>query len=196
MRDRPVRPRSVPTALAALLALGASGTHAAAPAAKAEPLAGTYRLRVTGQVRASPLVDEEVDEEVEADLSEVARDGRVDVKLAAERYSCEIRARLSAVGEISFDPQQRCTLVVAEPTARGRVEARLESGRGRLQGGRLEVETTWALSGSVSVLAGGQTYEVLGREVELPATWMPEVPLRGSARARASGRRIEARGGR
>jgi hypothetical protein len=35
---------------------------------------------------------------------------------------------------------------------------------------------------------------VLGREVDLPAAWTPELPVRGEARARAEGARDDSRG--
>lgn len=185
MADLPLR---LPAACA--LALALSAPAAARPPASAR--SGTYRLHTVANVRAAPVVEERFERDVEVTLSPEARGGSLRVRLESERYACEVKARLSADGQIVFDPQQRCALTVAEPTARGRVEARLESGRGRLQGDRLEIDVSWALSGSMSLLVGGQTMDVLGREVEVPAAWMPEVPLRGTVRASGSGTRTGA----
>lgn len=177
-------------AAAGVLALALSAAAPARPAQGAASSApGTWLLHVTANVRASPVVDERFERDVEVTLSPYAGSGTVRVRLESERYACDLAARLSAGGQIALDPGQRCTLDVREPTARGRVEARLESGSGRLRGDRMEIDVSWALSGSMSLLVGGQTMEVLGREVEVPATWMPEVPLKGTVRATGSGTR-------
>ncbi len=184
MADLPIR-----FLAACALALALSAPAASRPAVAGAP-SGTYRVRTVANVRAAPVVEERFEREVEVTLSPGGRDGALRVRLASEGYSCDLKARLSAGGRIAFDPQQRCPLRVAEPAARGLVEARLESGGGRLQGDRLELDVSWALAGSVSLLVGGRTMEVLGREVEVPAAWMPEAPLRGTVRASGSGTRV------
>ena len=173
-------------AAACVLAPAASPTAAADPPAGAS---GTYRVRTSATARAPPVLEERFEREVEVTLAP-ERSGAIRIRLESEQYRCELAGRISPGGEITFVPQQRCTLSVSEPAARGRVEARLESGNGRLRGEKLEIDVSWALSGATSLLVGGRTVEVLGRQMELPGTWMPEVPLRGTVRATGSGTRI------
>jgi hypothetical protein len=64
---------------------------------------------------------------------------------------------------------------------RGRVEARLRAGRGRLGGGELRLDLAWELTGSLRTRLAVPGAGGLG-------TWTPEVPVHGTAEGTASGR--------
>jgi hypothetical protein len=170
------------------LALPASARDAARKATPARPAADSYPLRAQVRVRASPVLDRDMDGEAVATIS-AARAGMLRVRLESGGYACELEARRSGEGDLAFAPGQRCASDVSEPTARGRAEATLRSGSGRLSGDRLALELAFDLEGTMSLHVAGRTMEVLGQTVELPAGWTPAVPLRGTATASAEGRR-------
>ena len=115
--------------------------------------------------------------------------------LAAEGQRCELSARLGDGGTLALDAGQQCALALDGPDARGRVTARLRSGRGRIGAGRLALDLAWDVSGRVAVRTGGGRYEVLGNTVDVPAAWAPEVPVSGQASAAVEGRRDDSRAG-
>lgn len=172
---------------ASVVVLSVLGGLAAAPAAPRPE--GTYRLVGTARIVASPILDREVDLHADAIVEPAGGPGAVRVRLAAEGHACALVARIEGDGALVLAPGQRCTVDVRTPELRGRVEARLRSGRGRLRDGRLALELLADLAGGLGVRAGGG--QVLG--AELPAAWTPEVPIRGEARARAEGRRDASR---
>ena len=166
---------------------------AALPASAATPApSGDYRVTTTLRVHAGGLLDREVREDARVTLAPAAA-GRVRVRLAARGKSCELAARAGSRGELTFEPGQRCALDLDEEDARGRVVATLGSGTGRAHGDALELTLAWELSGAVSMRVGGQRIEVMGSEIEVPDSWAPEVPVRGTADARGEGRRSGAR---
>jgi hypothetical protein len=179
------------------LASPASGGSVRAPARAPAPIRpadvrGVYRVRGTARISARPLMDR--DEEVYADATLEPGSGRdVRVALATEGERCTLVARLSDDGALAFADGQSCRLKLDGPDARGAVEARLVSGRGRAGGGRLALELALGLSGRVAIRTGGGRYEVLGREVEVPSAWAPEVPVSGDAAAKVEGWRDESR---
>ncbi|WP_242342518.1 hypothetical protein [Anaeromyxobacter terrae] len=166
---------------------------AALPAfAAAAPPAGEYRVAATVRVHAGGVLDREVREDARAVLAPASA-GRVRVKLSARGKTCELSARAGEQGELTFAPGQRCALALDEEDVRGRVEATLGSGTGRAQGDALTLALDWQLVGTVSLRMGGERIEVMGSEIAVPAGWAPEVPVRGTADARAQGRRSGAR---
>ncbi len=169
-------------ALALLAGATARGDGRGAPA-------GTYRLEGTARVQARPVVDRAEDIHATAAVASGGKGGATKVRLTSQGYRCDLEARAGGAGELAFDPGQRCTIALAEKEARGRVEATLASGHGRITDGRLQLELSWNVSGAVSLFVGGERYEVMGREVEVPGGWAPEVPLRGTATTRAAGPR-------
>jgi hypothetical protein len=185
----PHRARVAQRAAVLLLAVALAGAGAATAAGAVR---GTYRLRGVAQVDAGPALSRNVEGRADAFLSPGAGPRAVRARLAAEGRACELDATLGEGGALAFQPGQRCAFAVDEPDARGRVEARLRSGRGRCADGKLALELVWELSGALS-LRTGDAIEVLGRRVELPAAWTPELPLRGEARTEATGTRDESR---
>lgn len=172
-------------------AAAAKRAVAAPPASDA--VAGVYRVQGTAHVSARPIVDSEVEARADATLERGLRPREVRALLASQGHRCELVATLEGDGALAFAQGQRCVVAVDSPEARGRVEARLASGRGRVGDGRLSLDLSWELSGGLSVRTASRV-EVLGREVELPSTWLPEAPVRGDARAKVDGWRDESRG--
>jgi hypothetical protein len=186
----PPRRRAARVAAAAALALGAVVTAAAPRGAGA--IHGTYRLSGTARVDAGPILSRNVETRADAVLSPGRGSRAVRARLVAEGHACELAATLGDGGALTFDPGQRCTFEVRDPDARGRVEARLRSGQGRCEGGKLALDLTFELTGALSVRTA-QRVEVMGSSVELPAAWTPELPLRGEARTVAEGKRDRSR---
>ncbi len=178
-------PGAAAVALATSLATALGGPGAPSPAGAVR---GTYRLRGTAHVAAAPALEDEI--EVHADAVLRPGKGPRDVRalLMTEGQTCEVGAKLGEGGALSFDEGQRCVLDLRSPTTRGRIEARLRSGSGRIRDGVLALQMEFGLEGAVSMRTASRV-EVLGREVDLPATWTPQVPVHGDARATAEGRR-------
>jgi hypothetical protein len=174
--------------IAAVLAaalLAAPGAAAAATPSSA--FAGRYPMDVTARLHGEPLGDREVSEAADAVITAVPGRAEVRVRLTSGRYACELSARVEA-GALVLAPGQACALELAETGAHGRVDARLRSGRGRLEGDALVLEAAWELSGAVALGPGGGKVDVLGTSVELPVA--PKVPVTGTAAATARGSRM------
>lgn len=183
------------------VAAGAPSSGTARPPAEPRPgrtdspeaARGTYRLRGSARVDAGPVLSRSVEARADAVLRPGERPRAVRARLASQGHVCELAATLEEGGALAFEAGQRCAFDLRDPEARGHVEARLRSGRGTVRGGRLALDLSWDLSGAVSVQTARQV-EVLGRTVELPAAWTPELPVRGEARIVAEGERDESRG--
>jgi hypothetical protein len=178
---------------ATILAIAAAGLAWGAPTAAAPSPAsasGTYRLQGTARISTPPLLDRNLEVRADAVLSAGRGPREVRARLAAQGQRCELVARLDETGALAFDPGQRCAVEVDGPDTRGRLDARLRSGRGRVGDGDLALDLTWEVSGTLRVrVTGGSA--VLG----IPETWGPEVKVRGEARGTARGRRDQSRAG-
>ncbi len=174
---------------AACVAAAAALAGASAPPAA---IRGTYRLHGTARVAAAPALEDDI--EVHADAVLRPGKGPRDVRalLVTEGHSCELDAKTGEGGTLSFQRGQRCVLDVRSPTTRGRIEARLRSASGSVREGVLALEMAFDLEGALSMRTASGV-EVLGRKMDLPSAWTPEVPVRGSARATAEGRRDRSR---
>jgi hypothetical protein len=164
----------------------------AAPLPRRESVSGTYRLQGTARVVATPVFDGDLEVHADAVLEPGARPREIRARLASEGYRCDLVASLAEGSALSFASGQRCVLDVRSEDARGRVEARLASGSGRVHEGRLALELAWEISGALSVRTASKV-QLLGRDVELPSAWTPEAPLKGDARVTADGWRDESR---
>ncbi|MFL5262712.1 MAG: hypothetical protein ACJ79R_09020 [Anaeromyxobacteraceae bacterium] len=128
-----------------------------------------------------------------ADLDVVVSAGRgpsaLRLELTSGAYACTLAARATPAGDLTLDPGQLCPVDVAEEGARGRVEAKLSSGGGRVAGGTLALDLAFDLTGTLSVGARGGKVTVLGADLEVPGAWTAPAPLRGTASATARGTR-------
>lgn len=179
--------------LAALVFLAAAPgrPRAAAPGATPESARGAYRMAVTARVNASPLPAQRTELRADAVLRPDGGPRRIRARLAAQGKACELSGRLEPGGAIAFEAGQRCPVELDGPEARGRVEARLRAGSGKLAGRDLSLDLDWELEGTVSVSAGGLAMPGLGLEV--PPTWTPATHVKGEARATATGTRDDSR---
>ncbi len=175
----------------ALLAAAPGRPAAAAQGATPESARGAYRMIVTGRVSAPPLPGQSMELRADAVLRPDAGPRRIRARLAAQGHACELAGRLEPGGAIAFDAGQRCPVQLDGPDARGRVEARLRSGSGRLSGRDLSLDLAWELDGTVSLSTGGVSLPGLGLEV--PPTWTPATPVKGEARTTATGTRDDSR---
>jgi hypothetical protein len=172
-----------------VIAALASGSLAAAPGAGGDKLHGAYRVKGTALVRASTGVDERVDVELAVLVAAGARKGQLALHLSTQGYACDLLATLQGADVLAFAAGQTCAVEVDEANARGPVEARLRTGRGRLRDGTLALELAWDVTGDMTVKVGGQRVEVLGRVVDVPDAWAPRMPLSGTVDARGEGPR-------
>jgi len=184
--ERTIAARGLAPAAMVLAALAAA---AAAPSG--ERIDGTYRLSGTTRIDAGAALSQEIETRADAVLR-AGPQSAVRARLAAQGHACELAATIGEGGALAFEAGQRCVLDLRDPEASGHVEARLRAGRGRLRDRRLSLDLTWDLSGAVS-LRTAQRVQVLGKDVELPAAWAPEIPVRGEAHARAEGDRDDSR---
>jgi hypothetical protein len=183
--------RAASLALAAAIVVGSAPALGASPAAAAA-VSGTYRMHATGRVEAGPVLSRRVEERGDAILRPDDGPRAVRARLAAHGHACELVATVEATGELRFEPGQRCVFDVREDDARGKVEARLGSGRGRVRDRTLTLELAWELSGTLSVRTP-ERLEILGQKIELGSGWTPDLPVRGTARIEAEGTRDDSR---
>ena len=186
-------------ALALALALAPPVASAGAPVTPAS-LAGRYALQVKMHVDAKGLPQRDDSAGIDAIVRAGPAPDAVRVQLTWGRYACELAAQLRAGGDLLFEPGQGCPFDVAEPDARGHLDARLHSGRGRAGEAALDIDFAFDVSGALSTRVAAHTVKVLGTEVSLPATWTPQLPVRGTVAGSGSGRRMDpdaaGRGGR
>jgi len=150
--------------------------------------AGRYALHGTSHVAGTSLGARVVAADLLAEVGPGRSASEVRVKLVWHAYRCELTAQIAA-GDLAFPDGQTCLIEVLEPEARGRVEARLTSGRGRLQGGELELELSFEVAGALQTHLAARRVTVLGTELEVPDAWMPELPVSGRVTSSARGRR-------
>ena len=160
--------------------------HAATP--PPDDLGGTYRIRGAARVDAAAPFRREVAARGDA-IVRPGAGGDVRLRIAAMGHACELGATRAADGALTFPPGQACVFDLADPGARGHVEARLRSGRGSLRERHLALDLAFGLTGAVSLRVAPA--QVLG--VDLPSTWTRAVPVDGGASVRAEGERDESR---
>ncbi len=91
-------------------------------------------------------------------------------------HLCDLTARMAGDGTLTFAPGQICVFQLDSPEAAGRIESRLEYGRGRVKAGSLELELAFQLSGTLR-----------------PSPWSPLIPVNGTASATGKGWRDNSR---
>lgn len=174
-------------AAAALASLGAAA-GATGSGATAEQI-GRYVLHGSAHVETTTLGTHDADADLDVVVAPGAAPGGLRLELTSGAYACGLAARVSAAGDLAFDAGQRCPVEVAEKGARGKVDARLRSGRGRILGGALSLELAFDVSGTLSMGAQGGSVTVLGAEVNVPGAWTAPAPVRGTVEAKARGAR-------
>jgi hypothetical protein len=190
----------------ALVALaGAVAAVAPSVASAREPvtpasLAGRYALTVKLHVDATGLPARDDSAGIDAIVRAGPASDAVRVQLTWGRYACDLAAQLRDGGDLALEPGQACAVDVAEPDARGHLDARLRSGRGHAGESALDLDLAFDVRGALSTRVAAQGVKVLGANVSLPETWTPYLPVRGTVAASGSGPRMDpdapARGGR
>lgn len=170
---------SLPAVLCALLA-------ASAPAAPVPDVLGTYRVRADVRLSGIPLVSS-LELRGDVVVKAGARPSRLTVKLSSRGHTCLLEGDAAArAGELTLAAGQRCTVVLEEPEARGRVVAEVRGGRLRVDAaGRLTLALEVRLTGSVRVATGLAGVPGLGGDAE--------VPTNGEARVEGTGERDNSR---
>jgi hypothetical protein len=172
---------------AALAWVLAASSALAAPSA-VDGRGGTYRMRGTARVDAASPLGGDIDSRGDA-VVRVGTGGTVHLRLASMGQACELAASIADDGALAFDAGQRCFFDLRDD-ARGHVEARLRTGRGRLRDRHLSLDLTFDLSGAVA-LRTSEAVQMMG--VNIPPSWTPDIPLSGGAAVRAEGDRDESR---
>jgi hypothetical protein len=165
-----------------LLLASALASALAAGAATPESVRGIYRVEASA--RTSVLLLRALELRGDVVLRPGERPGAVLARLAAQGHACELAGTLAEDGSLAFARGQRCSIVLDDPGARGRVEATLRSGKGRVEDGRLALQLEVALAGTVRIATAG----VPGLASETA------VPVDGDASVRVEGRRDNSRG--
>lgn len=174
------------------LALALAALLAAPPAAPAEAVAGTYRVRATVRLPSAPVLGT-VELRGDVVLRPGARPDAVSARFAARGHGCALEGRTAASpgaqgGAVTFAPGQACTIALDDPGVRGRVEAVLRGARVRVDAaGRLTLALELELSGSVRVATGLEGIPGLAGEAE--------VPVSGPATVDGAGERDNSRAG-
>jgi len=173
---------------AAAAALCATFAALAAAQPARDGVEGTYRLEGIARVEAAAPLRREI--AARGDAVVRAGAGReLRLRLAAMDHACELVATRADDGALAFAAGQRCALQLDDPGARGKVDARLRSGRGALRGRHLALELAFDLAGTVSIRAAPS--QLLG--VDLPSAWTPPIAVDGGAAVSAGGDRDESR---
>ncbi len=148
----------------------------------ADPALGTYRVEATARLTGVPLLGR-LELRGDVVLRPAGDAPRVRAHLAARGHACDVDGTLAADGTLELVPGPRCPIVLDDPGARGRVEATLRSGNGRVREGRIALDLELDLAGTVRLPTGG----LPGMPAETA------VPVDGGASVRAEGGRDNSR---
>jgi hypothetical protein len=163
------------TALVTALPLMAAG----ATPATADPVRGTYRARADVRLAGVPLVSA-LELRGDVVLRPAGRPGALTARLAARGSACELAGQAEGGGGFALTGGQRCTIVLVDPDAKGRVEATLVAGRGTVTAdGRLTLVLELALAGAVRV-ASGTALPGIPAEVDVPVNGRASVAAEGT----------------
>ena len=176
-------------AAASWILLAAGAPPPALGASKADGALGAYELTTTALVRITPFPASEQPGEVRVTLERGFTPGHVSVRLESRGYACVLDASRSRGGDLVFSLPASCPVNVRQPEARGRVDARLQSGRGTVRDGWLTLELRFDVAGSISTRVARRTYTLFQAEFTVPEGWTPAVPVRGTVTTAGSGAR-------
>jgi hypothetical protein len=183
----------LPSIAAALLASAVAWPEAArareAPAASSRPVtSGRYLVTGTARANVTVLPAREYPVDVLVMVAPGDGPGGVRLHLRSRGYACELRGRVGKEQVLALEPGQSCQVELQGPDQRGRIDARLQSGKGRLSQGELSLQLAWDVGGSVSVSSGSRV-TIPGTSVELTLPEAPAVPVRGTVEAEVRGPR-------
>jgi hypothetical protein len=150
---------------------------------------GGYLLNATSQVRVSPFPASEQPGEVRVTLERARTPGHVSVRLESRGYTCVLDAARSRSGDLEFSKPASCPVEVRRTDARGRIDAQLQSGHGKVRDGWLTLDLRFDVSGKISTRVSGRTFTLFQTEFSVPEGWTPAVPIRGTVTSGGSGPR-------
>ncbi|MBS1109126.1 MAG: hypothetical protein H6Q88_1118 [Anaeromyxobacteraceae bacterium] len=150
---------------------------------------GGYLLNATSQVRVSPFPASEQAGDVRVTLERARTPGHVSVRLESRGYSCVLDAARSRSGDLAFSTPASCPVDVRRPDARGRIDAQLRSGHGKVRDGWLTLDLRFDVSGTISTRVSGRTFTLFQSKFTVPEGWTPAVPIRGTVTSGGSGAR-------
>jgi hypothetical protein len=152
-------------------------------------MAVVFVLTGNAHVQVAPFPAGDHPGEMRVTLDESRTPGHVSVRVESRGYSCVLDASRSGSGSLEFSTPATCPVEVSRPDARGRIDARLRSGRGTVRDGRLTLELQFDVSGRIATRYSRTRFMVLGTEVVVPEGWTPAAPVRGTVTSSGSGTR-------
>jgi len=182
---------SLSIAAASSLVLAMGFAPSALGTSTADGVLGRYLLNATSQVRVSPFPTSEQPGEVRVTLERTRTPGHLSVRLESRGYSCVLDAARSRSGDLEFSKPASCPVEVRRTDARGRIDAQLQSGHGKVRDGWLTLDLRFDVSGRISTRVSGRTFTLFQAVFTVPEGWTPAVPIRGTVTTGASGPRQE-----
>jgi hypothetical protein len=152
-------------------------------------LAVVFVLTGSARVQVAPFPAEDHPGEMRVTVDQARTAGHVSVRLETRGHSCVLDASRSGAGVLEFTTPATCPVEVSGPDARGRIDARLRSGRGTVRGDRLTLDLRFDVDGRIATRIARTTFHVLGAEVVVPEGWTPAAPVRGTVTSSGSGMR-------
>jgi len=172
---------------AAVLAL--LGAGAAMSASSPGGITGTYDVAGTAHVSVSPFPAHDYPGQLTATLSRTPAPGALSLRIEGRGYSCTLPVRAAEDGSLQFPESPTCPLDIAQPDARGHVDAVLRTARGRVVDDKLELVLEFDVKGSVELKIPSKTIHIFGTDVHSPAGWALAAPVRGTVGASGQGAR-------
>ena len=152
-------------------------------------LAGKYDLAGTAHVSISPFPAHDYPGEMAATLTRAPGPGALSLRLEARGYGCTLQVRADQDGSLDFPEGATCPIEIAQPDARGHVDAQLRMGRGRIVHGQLEIDLQFDVDGRIQMKIPSRTIRIFGKDVQSPETWAPTAPVHGNVAASGRGQR-------
>jgi hypothetical protein len=152
-------------------------------------LAAVFVLTGSAHVQVAPFPPGDHPGEMRVIVDQARTPGHVSVRLESRGYSCVLDASRSGGGALEFTTPATCPVDVARPDARGRIDARLRSGRGTVRDDRLTLDLQFDVNGRIATRIPRTSFTVLGTEFVVPEGWTPAAPVRGTVTSSGSGTR-------
>jgi hypothetical protein len=152
-------------------------------------LAAIFVLTGSAHVQVAPFPPGDHPGEMRVIVDQARTPGHVSVRLESGGYSCVLDASRSGSGTLEFTTPATCPVDVARPDARGRIDARLRSGRGTVRDGRLTLDLQFDVNGRIATRIPRTSFTLLGTEFVVPEGWTPAAPVRGTVTSSGSGTR-------